>query len=79
MERIVTLQIPEQTYALLEEEAKVQGTEPGQMILKWIDDIVRQEQIYSTSQSAKPLGPLRALFGTLECDVVGVTESHNLI
>ncbi len=76
MERLVTLRVPERTYVLLEEEAKVQGTEPGQMILKWIDEIVRQEPIYSTVQSAKPLDPLRALFGTLECDIVGVAENH---
>ncbi len=78
MERLVTLRVPERTYVLLEEEAKVQGTEPGQMILKWIDEIVRQELIYSTVQSAKPLDPLRALFGTLECDIVGVAEDHDV-
>lgn len=77
MERIVTLQIPEKTYVLLEEEAKVQGTEPGKMILKWINEIVRRELIYSPSQSTKRVDPLRALFGTLECDVVGVAENHD--
>ena len=78
MERVVTLQISEETYALLEEEAKVQGTEPAQMILQWIDEIVRQELIYNTSQSDKPLDPLRALFGTLKCDIVGVAENHDV-
>ena len=77
MERVVTLQISEETYALLEEEAKVQGTEPAQMILQWIDEIVRQELIYNTSQSDK-LDPLRALFGTLKCDIVGVAENHDV-
>jgi len=77
MERLVTLRVPEKTYALLEAEAKVQGTEPGQMILKWINEIVHQELMYSTAQSAKRADPLRALFGTLACDSVGVAENHD--
>jgi len=77
MERIVTLQIPEKTYVLLEEEAKVQGTEPAQMILQWIDAVVRHELAYNTLQSGRSSDPLRALFGTLTCDVVGVAENHD--
>ncbi len=77
MERLVTLQIPEKTYDWPEAEAKVQGTEPAQMILKWIDAVVQHELVYDTLQTDKSSDPLRALFGTLECDVVGVAEHHD--
>jgi hypothetical protein len=78
MERVVTLQIPEKTYILLEKEAKVHGIEPAQMILEWVNEGVRQELADNTSQPVKPLDTLRALFGTLECDVVGVAENHDV-
>ena len=78
MERVITLQIPEKTYALLEKEATVQGTEPAQMILEWVNKVVRQEPVNATSKPAKTPDALRALFGTLACDVVGVAENHDV-
>jgi len=78
MERLVTLRVPEKTYTLLEAEAKVQGTEPAQMILQWIDAVMHHELAYNTLQSGKSADPLRALFGTLKCDVVGVAENHDV-
>jgi hypothetical protein len=77
MERVVMLQIPEKTYALLEKEARGKGVEPAQMILEWVNQVVRQELANATSQPAKPSDTLRALFGTLKCDVVGVAENHD--
>ncbi len=76
MERVITLQIPEETYFLLEKKAQAQGTEPAQVILEWVNKLVQPESAYPLLQVAKPANNLRALFGTLTCEVSGVAENH---
>ncbi len=80
MERTITLQISEHIYKLIEKQAKARGAEPAQIVMEWVNKVLQQTQPpdYTTLiQTSTPTDPLKALFGTLECDVVGVAERRD--
>jgi len=70
MSRIITLEIPEETYEAIEMQAETKGLEPAQMVMEWLSEAIRQAQMAAED-------PLEALIGTLECEVTDVAEHHN--
>ena len=70
MSRIITLEIPEETYEAIEMQAESKGLEPVQIVMEWLSEAIRQAQIAAED-------PLEALIGTLECEVTDVAEHHD--
>ena len=70
MSRIITLEIPEETYEAIEMQAESKGLEPVQIVMEWLSEAIRQAQIAAED-------PLEALIGTLECKVTDVAEHHD--
>ncbi|MFQ6016261.1 MAG: hypothetical protein ACE5NP_12565 [Anaerolineae bacterium] len=70
MERIITLEIPEETYEAIEMQAETRGLKPAQIVMEWLSEALRRAQIAEKD-------PLEALVGTLECEVTDVAEHHD--
>jgi hypothetical protein len=70
MERTITLEIPEETYDVIEMQAETKGLRPTQIVMEWLSEAVKRAQTAEKD-------PLEALVGTLECKVTDVAEHHD--
>jgi hypothetical protein len=70
MSRTIMLEIPEETYEVIEMQAEGRGLEPAQMVVEWLSEAVRQAQMAVED-------PLEALIGSLECKATDVAEHHD--
>ncbi len=69
MMRTITLEIPEETFAVIEEQAQSKGIEPVQLVAGWVSEVAQR------AGQAKG-DPLMTLFGTIESPVTDIAEKH---
>lgn len=70
MMHTLTIELPAETFIVIEEQAKEKGVEPAQVAVEWLSDAARRAGEMTTD-------PLIALFGTIESPVTDVAERHD--
>ena len=70
MSRTLTLEIPETTFVVIEEQAQHKGIDPSELAVEWLSDAVQRIQSYEPD-------PLDALVGTLDVSITDVAERHD--
>ncbi len=66
MGRTILLEVPEETYKTIEQQAEARGMGPAEVVIEWLTEATKQTT-----------DPLEALIGSLECDVTDVAEQHD--
>jgi hypothetical protein len=66
----LTIELAEETFEVLKEQAKEKGVEPAQVAAEWLSDAARRAEEMRAD-------PLIALFGTIESPVTDVAERHD--
>ena len=70
MIRTLTLEIPETTFVVIEEQAQNKGIEPAQLVVEWVADAIHR------IQNIEP-DPLDALIGGLDASIDDLGERHD--
>ncbi len=70
MMRIITLEIPEETFVVIEEQAQSKGMETAQLVAEWVSEVAQRV-------GEAKADPLVALFGTIESPVQDIGERHD--
>ncbi len=70
MMRTITLEIPEETFVVIEEQAQNKGMEPAQLVAGWVSEAAQRV-------GGTKIDPLVALFGTIESPVPDIADKHD--
>ncbi len=70
MNRTLTLEIPETTFVVIEEQAQTKGIEPSELVMEWLADAMAR------IQNIEP-DPLDELIGGLDVPVHDLAERHD--
>ncbi len=70
MSRTITLEIPEPTFVVIEEQAQSKGIEPSALVVEWLADAVQRIQSFEPD-------PLDSLIGTIDVSINDLAERHD--